>query len=77
MLKITTEILAPYCELLTEKNIQGKDYCSYQKWLRYYLDFCHKYQFIHDEKKKRVTHIGSLSSVKRVFPGQKIFFFLA
>ncbi len=28
------------------KGIAKNEHCLYQKWLRYYLDFCHKYQFI-------------------------------
>ena len=46
MLKINTDLLKQYCELLRASQITGTEYYRYQKWLRYYLDFCHKHQFI-------------------------------
>ncbi len=27
-------------------NVPKNEHYQYQKWLRYYHDFCHKYQFI-------------------------------
>jgi len=35
-----------FCEFLITNGIAKNEHYLYQKWLRYYLDFCHKYQFI-------------------------------
>ena len=39
-----TSISSLYKQYLNKKAIPQKDYVTYRKWLRYYLDFCHKYQ---------------------------------
>jgi site-specific recombinase XerD len=46
MLKINTDLLKQYCESLLANQVTGTEHYQYQQWLRYYLDFCHKYQFI-------------------------------
>lgn len=43
MLVAPTEIKTGYAEFLTQKNIAQKYTHKCQKYLRYYLDFCHKY----------------------------------
>lgn len=50
MLSVPFNIVKSYQSLLVERSIPSSDRANYQKWLRYYLDFCHKYQFGADDK---------------------------
>ena len=45
MLKIPPAIQLQYESFLANREVPPKDRHVYLKWLRYYLDFCHKYQF--------------------------------
>ena len=47
MKQIPPKISSLYNSHLGYKGITKKDYFNYRKWLRYYLDFCSKYQ--HDQ----------------------------
>ncbi|MBW1997789.1 MAG: phage integrase N-terminal SAM-like domain-containing protein [Deltaproteobacteria bacterium] len=44
MLKIPTSIQLQYQSFLKKKGIPHRYQQHYLKWLRYYLDFCYKYQ---------------------------------
>jgi len=46
MLKISVEFLDQYSRFLADNNVPKPSHGHYQKWLRYYLDFCHKYGHI-------------------------------
>ena len=50
MLQISQEILNCYNLLLNNRNIPKSEQYDFRKWLRYYLDFCKKYN--HSESKK-------------------------
>ena len=41
MICVPTELLKQYTQLLGKRNTPKDLYFNYQKWLRYYLDFCH------------------------------------
>lgn len=43
MIPIPTVLLARFEEFLSEKDIPGRYHIYYKKWLRFYLDFCAKY----------------------------------
>jgi hypothetical protein len=45
MLKIPESVITGFSSFLNEKNIPvtSHNYCL--KWLKYYLDYCHKYRF--------------------------------
>ena len=45
MLRIPPALLTQYSLYLAEKSVPDQWHPSYSKWLRYYLDFCHKYHF--------------------------------
>lgn len=47
MKNIPPDLVHRYTALLKEKGISGEYERHYMKWLRYYLDFCQKYQFDH------------------------------
>ena len=53
MLILPTAIIEQYDNLLLDKSFSDKDKALYKKWLRFYWDFCHKYQ--HD-----AFHLDSL-----------------
>ena len=48
MIQIPQEIIQQFNALLKKEKIDDDDYDYYKKWLRYYLDFCHKYK--HDSR---------------------------
>ena len=42
MRSVPTDLAKNYSNLLGNKGIPPKNHYHFQKWLRYYLDFCHK-----------------------------------
>ncbi len=44
VLKLSDALLEKYRKLLEKQGIAPRDHDNYKKWLRYYLDFCKKYQ---------------------------------
>ena len=51
MLTIPADLQVKFDEHLRNRKIPLNVYGAYKKWLRYYLDYCHKYQ-THPEQKK-------------------------
>lgn len=51
MLQIPKNIIHLYDTCLERDKIATKLHVHYKKWLRYYLDFCHKYNFKPADKK--------------------------
>jgi len=45
MIKISQELKVQFEALLAQEEIPKGLHSEYLKWLRYYLDFCHKYVF--------------------------------
>jgi len=45
MLNVPFETIKAYQSFLVERSVPDSDRAQYQKWVRYYLDFCHKYHF--------------------------------
>ncbi len=43
MINIQTALLSNYSSILTKKYVPVSVHNNYKKWLRFYLDFCHKY----------------------------------
>ncbi|MBI5047979.1 MAG: integron integrase [Deltaproteobacteria bacterium] len=43
MLNIPAALFTKYSLLLNKKSVSNSLHNNYKKWLRYYLDFCHKY----------------------------------
>ncbi|NIR50808.1 integron integrase [candidate division KSB1 bacterium] len=54
MLTIPAQLKNDYARLLAQRSIPSHSHNQYMKWLRFYLDFCHKYH--HDS-----TNQGSLA----------------
>lgn len=47
MIQIPADIHSAYTSFIKQKGVQPELARHYVKWLRYYLDFCHKYSFKH------------------------------
>lgn len=58
MLEIPAQLKNNYIRLLKQRDVPSHSYNHYLKWLRFYLDFCHKYD--HDP-----AHHGSLPGFLR------------
>jgi integron integrase len=65
MIKIEPALLADYNKILEEKKIHRNQVGYYLKWLRYYLDFCSKYEFQNIDSKTLPIFIDKLRSKKQ------------
>ena len=70
MKQIPSELKSLYDALLVQKEIPEKLHFYYRKWLKYYLDFCQKYDFQSD--KGSLSHfITKLKDKKQTVQQQK------
>jgi hypothetical protein len=60
MIAIPSALRAPFEKRLLEKAIPRKTHLSYIKWLRYYLDFCEKYDFPDADKESLAPFLQKL-----------------
>ena len=65
MLKIPEALQKKYNVLLIKKNIPDRVHNDYRKWLRYYLDFCKKYQHSYTASKSLSIFIAKLEEKKQ------------
>ena len=49
MLKVPQALQKKYDQLLMNGSVHPKEYPAYRKWLRFYLDFCKKYEHAYGE----------------------------
>ena len=47
MIQIPPQILRQYTSFIARQGVVRQEHHYYVKWLRFYLDFCHKYSFVH------------------------------
>ena len=71
MKKLPSALLSSYQSLLVSKNIPQGYHAHYSKWLRYYLDFCNKYDFNESKPKSLPAFIGKLKEKKQTAVQQK------
>ncbi|MBW2570431.1 MAG: integron integrase, partial [Deltaproteobacteria bacterium] len=45
MIQIAADLAKLYTSFMEQKGLKTDQHRYYVKWLRYYLDFCHKYKF--------------------------------
>ena len=45
MIKLQPALISRFTDLLVQSKVDQKYHGSFLKWLRYYLDFCHKYHY--------------------------------
>ncbi|MBF0202227.1 MAG: hypothetical protein HQK66_13125 [Desulfamplus sp.] len=65
MLNIPQDISQSFGTLLNNKKIDGQYHVHYNKWLRYYLDFCHKNGFDSADKQSFPAFKDKLKSKKQ------------
>ncbi|MEW6608768.1 MAG: hypothetical protein AB1414_15205 [bacterium] len=71
MINIPTDIFAQYSLILAKKSVPVSYQSHYKKWLRYYLDFCHKYGFSHSNKESLTQFIKKLQEKHQTQTQQK------
>ena len=71
MKQIPTQLNTLYETQLNQKAIQKKLCPYYKKWLRYYLDFCHKYNHESSAKKSLAHYINKLKEKNQTDQQQK------
>jgi len=71
MRKIPTSINAQFNALLNKNNIPKRYQNHYLKWLRYYLDFCHKYGFSEPNPQSLPNFVRKLKEKRQTDAQQK------
>lgn len=70
MFNLPDQIIKEYDELLTQQSIELCKHNLYLKWLRFYLDFCHKYN--HDSSNQASHAIHLYYKVKNIDSPHKL-----
>jgi len=65
MITVPCEISTIYSSRLVQQGVPPRYQPSYQKWLRYYLDFCNKYNFRQTDMKSLPHFIAKLREKKQ------------
>jgi integron integrase len=71
MEKIPAALVYRYKTFLNEEGIPDRYHHQYLKWLRYYLDFCHKYQFDDAIPRSLLQFIKKLNAKRQTEASQK------
>ena len=70
MFSVPPALRKQFAACLHEQTIPQRVQVAYQKWLRYYWDFCHKYHFPH-ERKESLPHFLKKLQEKRQTQAQQ------
>ena len=65
MIQIPAQLVRQYTDFIAHKGVPRERTQYYTKWLRYYLDFCHKYNFRINEKNSRFAFIKKLQEKRQ------------
>ena len=60
MIKIPEALQKKYSMLLTTSDVPPDFYQNFRKWLRYYLDFCQKYQHLYTDENSMLLFLDKL-----------------
>jgi len=71
MIKVNADLLKKYCAFMGIRNIPRNEFSQYQKWFRYYHDFCHKYHFITADPDSLPHFIRKLHEKGQAMPQQE------
>lgn len=71
MKKIPPDLEYRFNILLDQESVNKQIQIEYQKWLRYYLDFCQKYSFVQSDQNSLVSFINKLREKKTNGPATK------
>jgi len=67
LIKTPQNIAILFNQQLAARSIPEQSRSHFCKWLRFYLDFCHKYGFISSEKSSLADFIDKLKEKNRTF----------
>ena len=65
MIQISDNLINKYTAFIDQKGVPKKQYSYYLKWLRYYLDFCHKYRFSHPDLRSFSAFLDKLKEKRQ------------
>lgn len=65
MKKIPSDLESKFKTLLDQESVNKQIQIEYQKWLRYYLDFCQKYSFVQSDQNSLDHFIKKLQEKKQ------------
>ncbi len=65
MIQIPSQILRQYKTFIAHKVVPQQEQYYYIKWLRFYLDFCHKYTFRQEANKSLSAFMEKLIEKKQ------------
>jgi len=65
MLKTPPALAKKYDRLLINSDVSANEYPACRKWLRFYLDFCRKYQHGYADSESLISFIEKLKSKKQ------------
>ncbi len=71
MIKIPQEILHKFENLLAVDKVSINQHALFKKWLRFYLDFCHKYEHLPKNIESLPLFINKLRAKKQSKQKQK------
>jgi len=61
MIDVPAQIKNDYGKLIAKRGIPIYNHNFYQKWLRFYLDFCHKYNYVSTKRGSLAHFIEKLN----------------
>ena len=65
MIPISAPLVSQYTTFIGHSGVPPSTHHYYVKWLRYYLDFCHKYDLQHSEKQSLADFVKKLKEKKQ------------
>jgi len=65
MLQIPSDLLKSYTSYIDQKGVKVERHRYYLRWLRYYLDYCHKYNVEVSSPKSLVPFLEKLQDKKQ------------
>ena len=71
MLTVPKELMSQFDSVLHKNTIPQKNIYYYKKWLRYYLDFCHKYRYPQSERQSLSHFLNKLQEKNQTENQQK------
>jgi hypothetical protein len=66
MIQIAADLAKLYTSFMEQKGLETDQHRYYIKWLRYYLDFCHKYKFKRQNKESLSAFLEKLKEKTRI-----------
>ena len=66
MIQIPANLINRYPAFIEQRGVEAGQHRYYVKWLRYYLDFCHKYKLIQTENESLSAFMGKLKEKNRL-----------